>query len=62
MKASRTLIAVAIAAALPLDDVRHGAARDSADAHLAAGWDGLASGDFAGAHWLASFALLALDA
>jgi hypothetical protein len=51
-----------IAAALPLDDVRHSVAREAADAHLAAGWSGLASGDFVGAHWLASFALLALDA
>jgi hypothetical protein len=51
-----------IAAALPTDDVRGGVARAAADAHLAAGCSGLASGDFAGAHWLASFALLALDA
>ena len=51
-----------IAAALPPDDRRRGVARAAADAHLAAGWSGLASGDFAGAHWLASFALLALDA
>ena len=51
-----------IANALSLDDVRHTLVRESADAHLAAGWTGLASGDFAGAHWLASFALLALDA
>ena len=51
-----------IAASLSTDDVRRGVARAAADAHLAAGWSGLASGDFAGAHWLASFALLALDA
>jgi hypothetical protein len=36
--------------------------RDAADVHLAAGWEGLASGDYAGAHWLATFALLALEA
>ena len=51
-----------IAAALPLDDVRRIVAREAADVHLAAGRRGLASGDFAGAHWLASFALLAHDA
>ena len=51
-----------IAAALPLDDVRRGVAREAANTHRAAGWRGLSSGDFAGAHWLATFALLALDA
>lgn len=51
-----------IAAALSPDDVRRGVARAAADAHFTAGSSGLASGDFAGAHWLASFALLALDA
>ena len=49
-----------IAAALTPDDERRGVAHAAADAHFAAGWSGLASGDFAGAHWLASFALLAL--
>jgi hypothetical protein len=51
-----------IAAALPAGDPRIEVARDAAWRHLAAGWRGLASEDFAGAHWLASFALLALDA
>ena len=51
-----------IANALSPDDVRHEVVRKAADAHLAAGWTGLASSDFAGAHWLASFAMLALDA
>jgi hypothetical protein len=37
-------------------------ARRAADAHLAAGWRGLASADFVGAHWLATYAALALDA
>ena len=32
-----------------------------ADAHLAAGLQGLMSDDFVGTHWLATFALLALD-
>ncbi|MGH8802176.1 MAG: DUF2891 family protein, partial [Casimicrobiaceae bacterium] len=36
--------------------------RVASDAHLAAGWGGLASGDYAGEHWLATFALLALEA
>ena len=51
-----------IAAALPAGDARVDALRGSADAHLAAGWQGLASEDYAGAHWLASFAILALEA
>ncbi|HEX6136672.1 MAG TPA: DUF2891 family protein, partial [Casimicrobiaceae bacterium] len=42
-----------IAAALSPDDVRCGVARAAADAHFTAGSSGLASGDFAGAHWLA---------
>lgn len=36
--------------------------RRAADAHLVAGWKGLDSGDYAGGHWLATFALLALEA
>jgi hypothetical protein len=32
----------------------------TADAHLAAGLAGVASGDYAGDHWLATFAVLAL--
>jgi len=51
-----------IAATLAADDARTTVARRSADAHLAAGWVGIASDNFAGAHWLASFAALALDA
>ena len=51
-----------IASALPAHDVRVAVAMTAADAHLAAGWRGLASDAFVGAHWLASFALLALDA
>jgi hypothetical protein len=51
-----------IAAALPADDPRIEIAREAADRHLAAGWQGLASDDFVGAHWLATFAVLALDA
>jgi hypothetical protein len=51
-----------IAAMLAHDDPRAIVARASADAHLRAGWEGLESDDFAGSHWLASFAVLALDA
>jgi hypothetical protein len=51
-----------IAAGLARDDSRVDVARRAADAHLAAGWRGLASVDFVGAHWLATYAVLALDA
>ncbi len=49
-----------IAAALTADDPRRARATAAADAHLAAGMAGVASPHFAGAHWLASFATLAL--
>ena len=48
-----------IAAALPAGDPRVAVALAAADVHLAAGHEGLASDDYVGAHWLASFALLA---
>jgi len=51
-----------IASSLPAGDPRIDVAREAGERHVAAGWQGLASGDFAGAHWLASFAALALDA
>jgi len=51
-----------IAAALPPADPRVAIARDAAARHVAAGWEGLASDAFVGAHWLATFAVLALDA
>ncbi|HSC99745.1 MAG TPA: DUF2891 domain-containing protein [Casimicrobiaceae bacterium] len=51
-----------IAAVLPSGDARATIARAAADVHLAAGWRGLASEDFVGSHWLATFALLALEA
>ncbi len=59
---SRAWCFAEIAAALPAGDARIRVLRESADAHLAAGWQGLASDDYVGAHWLASFALLALEA
>ncbi|MDE2359856.1 MAG: DUF2891 domain-containing protein [Betaproteobacteria bacterium] len=51
-----------IALALPARDPRVGTLRAAADRHLGAGWQGLASDDYVGGHWLASFALLALEA
>ena len=51
-----------IAGALAPGDPRIAVARRAATLHLQAGWDGLVSDDFVGAHWLASFAMLALDA
>ena len=50
-----------IARALPANDPRAATAKAAARRHLAAGWEGLASNAFVGAHWLASFAALALD-
>jgi len=51
-----------IAAALSREDPRAVVARAGADAHLQMGWEGLESDDFVGSHWLASFAVLGLDA
>ncbi|HEV2220860.1 MAG TPA: DUF2891 family protein, partial [Casimicrobiaceae bacterium] len=51
-----------IAFALPAGDPRVATLRAAADLHLAAGWEGLAGDDYVGGHWLASFALLALEA
>ena len=59
---SRAWCLCEIGAALPAGDARVDVLRASADAHLAAGAQGLASEDYAGAHWLASFAILALEA
>jgi hypothetical protein len=49
-----------IANALPGGDPRVDVLRAAARLHLDAGLAGLDSGDYMGAHWLASFALLAL--
>jgi hypothetical protein len=59
---SRAWCLAELAVALPAGDQRIGVLCESADAHLAAGWQGLASDDYVGAHWLVSFALLALEA
>jgi hypothetical protein len=50
-----------IAAALPASDGRAAVLRAAADTHLAAGLAGIGSGDYLGEHWLASFAVLALE-
>lgn len=50
----------ALATALPEGDPRRSVARGAAAGHLAAGLPHLA-GDYMGEHWLASFAVLALD-
>ncbi|MBS0559790.1 MAG: DUF2891 domain-containing protein [Proteobacteria bacterium] len=50
-----------IAAALPAADPRRPVARAAAAAHLAAGLPHVA-GDYMGEHWLATFAVLALEA
>jgi hypothetical protein len=59
---SRAWCMRAIAQALPQGDARAPVLREAADAHFAAGMSGIASGEFVGEHWLASFALLAAHA
>jgi hypothetical protein len=49
-----------IASALPPDDSRRAAPQETAQRHLAASLSHVAD-DYMGAHWLASFAVLALD-
>jgi Protein of unknown function (DUF2891) len=49
-----------LAGALPPDDPRHGRALAAAAAHLDAALPHVASGQYGGDHWLASFAVLAL--
>jgi len=51
----------AIAAALPAGDARVDIAAAAADVHQEAGLRGVASGEYVGDHWLATFALLALS-
>ena len=58
---SRAWSLASIAAGLPDEDMRQQVLRGTAGAHLAAGMTGLASDDYLGAHWLASFAALALS-
>jgi len=58
---SRSWCFTSIADALPADDRRIALARDAARMHLHAGLVGLESDAFVGAHWLATFAILAFD-
>lgn len=51
-----------IAQALPPGDPRRGPMLASAERHMAASLEHVTSGDYAGEHWLASFALYALSA
>lgn len=57
---SRAWCFAGIAGVLPAVDRRVLVAQQAHDAHLHAGLHGLASGNYMGAHWLASFAALAL--
>jgi hypothetical protein len=50
-----------IAGALPDGDPRIAVARAAGERHLVAGWQGLTNESFVGAHWLGTFALLALE-
>ena len=59
---SRAWCLRSISAGLPGDDPRQSTLRRAEAAHLEAGMTGLESGDYLGAHWLASFAALALSA
>jgi hypothetical protein len=57
---SRAWCLRAVAAALPPDDPLRLALAASADAHAAAGLSHVATGDYMGEHWLASFAVYLL--
>jgi hypothetical protein len=59
---SRAWCLAGIARSLPPTDARVKPLHDAATAHVAAGMAGLASGDYVGTHWLATFAVLALSA
>ena len=51
----------AVAAALPKDDPARKVLTESATRHADAALKHVASGDYAGEHWLASFAVYLLD-
>ena len=59
---SRAWCMRAIAAALPKDDPARRVLAESASHHAEAGLRHVASGDYAGEHWLASFAVYLLSA
>ena len=58
---SRAWCFAGIASALPATDPRVAALREAGEAHLAAGLEGVESDDYMGAHWLATFAAVALS-
>ncbi len=58
---SRAWCMRSIAAALPKDDPRRSVLTASAERHADAGLAHVASGDYAGEHWLASFAVYLLS-
>jgi hypothetical protein len=59
---SRAACLWSIAAALPEEDPFRNVMRQAAEQHAAASLPHVASGDYAGEHWLASFAIWMLDA
>ena len=59
---SRAWCMRSVAAALPADDPARAALADSAARHAEAALEHVASGDYAGEHWLASFAVYLLTA
>ncbi len=59
---SRAWCLAGIAAALPRGDARRAVLDAAAAAHRTAGMTALGSGEYAGEHWLATFAILALTA
>jgi hypothetical protein len=50
-----------VANALPPGDARAAVLLEAADRHLGAGLAGVESADYLGAHWLATFAVLAMS-
>ena len=58
---SRAWCMRSIAAALPIDDPARAALERSAARHASAALEHVASGDYAGEHWLASFAVYLLS-
>ena len=59
---SRAWCMRSVAAALPADDPARAALASSAARHAEAALEHVASGDYAGEHWLASFAVYLLTA
>ena len=62
MRAAHNSALRAVAHALPAGDPLRAACAAAAELHAAAGLANVTTGDYAGEHWLATFALLALEA